>query len=184
MNILIYTIVIVITVLADFISKRIVVANMELNDSIPLIKDVLHITYITNDGAAFGSMSDFRVFFMVASVVAILGIGVYLFVNSKTFSRPLGISFSLIIGGGIGNMIDRIFNGDVFGNGVVVDFIDFCAFPDLWMWIFNLADSFVCVGAGLFIFFYIREEIKAYKLSKLSKNISEEVNNDDPHTDN
>ena len=81
-------------------------------------------------------------------------------------------------------MIDRIFNGDVIGEGVVVDFIDFCAFPNLWMWIFNLADSFVCVGAGIFIFFYVREEIQAYKKSKAAKNITEEVNNDDPHTDN
>ena len=72
----------------------------------------------------------------------------------------------MIVGGGIGNMIDRIFNGDVIGNGVVVDFIDFCAFPNLWMWIFNGADSFVCVGVGLFVIYYIRSEIKAAKAKK------------------
>ena len=61
----------------------------------------------------------------------------------------------LIIGGGIGNMIDRIFYG------VVIDFIDFCAFPDLWKWIFNGADSFVCVGVALLIIYYIRAEIRS-----------------------
>jgi len=181
MNILIYSSIIVATVLIDFISKRIVVANMSIGDSIPLIKDVLHVTYITNDGAAFGSLSEFRVFFMVASTVAILGIGTYLLIRNKDFSKPLGISLAMIVGGGIGNMIDRIFNGEELFNGVVIDFIDFCAFPQIWMWIFNMADSFVCVGAALFMFFYIREEIIAYKNSK-NKTALEETKSDDTHT--
>lgn len=181
MNILIYSLIIVATVLVDFISKRIVVANMSIGQSIPLIEDVLHITYITNDGAAFGSLSEFRGFFMIASTVAILGIGVYLLVRSKDFSRILGIALAMIVGGGIGNMIDRIFNGDVLGHGVVIDFIDFCAFPNLWMWIFNFADSFVCIGVGLFIFFYIREEIINYKKSKNNAAL-EETKSDDTHS--
>ena len=181
MNILIYSLVIVATVLIDFISKRIVVANMSIGDSIPLIEDVLHITYITNDGAAFGSLSEFRVFFMVASAVAILGIGTYLLIRNKDFSRPLGVALAMIVGGGIGNMIDRIFNGETLFNGVVIDFIDFCAFPDLWMWIFNMADSFVCVGGAIFIIFYIREEIINYKNSK-NKTALEETKSDDTHT--
>jgi hypothetical protein len=57
----------------------------------------------------------------------------------------------MAIGGGIGNMIDRI------AYGTVVDFIDFCAFPELWMWIFNGADSFVCVGAALLVIYYITD---------------------------
>ena len=181
MNILIYSLVIVATVLIDFISKRIVVANMSIGQSIPLIEDVLHVTYITNDGAAFGSLSEFRIFFMIASTIAIIGIGTYLLIRNKDFSKPLGIALAMIVGGGIGNMIDRIFNGEELFNGVVIDFIDFCAFPNLWMWIFNFADSFVCVGAAIFIVFYVREEIINYKKSK-NNTALEETKSNDTHT--
>lgn len=183
MNILIYSLIILVTVLVDFISKRIVVANMSIGESIPLIKDVLHITYITNDGAAFGSLSQYRSVFMIASTVAIIAMGAYLLIRNKDFSRPSGIAISMIVGGGIGNMIDRIFNAPQLFDGVVIDFIDFCAFPDIWMWIFNFADSFVCVGAGIFILFYVREEIINYKKSK-SNTALEETKSDDTHTNN
>ena len=184
MSVAIYSLIIFATVLIDFITKQIVVANMQIGDSIPLIEGVLHITYITNDGAAFGSLSDFRAFFMIMSTIAIIGMGAYLFISHKSFSLPLGIAFSMIIGGGIGNMIDRIFNGEVLGHGVVIDFIDFCAFPNLWMWIFNGADAFVCVGAALFIVFYIREEVLISKKNKSVKECLEDQTSDDTHTDN
>ena len=87
----------------------------------------------------------------------------------------------MIVGGGIGNMIDRIFNGETLFNGVVIDFIDFCAFPEIWMWIFNMADSFVCVGGALFLIFYIREEVINYKKSK-NKTALEETKSNDTHT--
>ena len=61
-------------------------------------------------------------------------------------------------------MIDRI------AYGTVVDFIDFCAFPQLWKWIFNLADSFVCVGCGILLVYYITAEIKQYRKMKESEN--------------
>lgn len=141
------------SVLVDYITKVLVMRNMKLGESIPLIKNVLHITYITNDGAAFGSFDDARWLFMTVSTVMI----VFLCAMLLFYDEPSPLfytSLSLIIGGGIGNMIDRIFYG------VVVDFIDFCAFPKLWKWIFNGADSFVCIGVVLLIVYYIRMEIK------------------------
>ena len=151
--------VIIATVLIDFITKVIVMNTMDLQQSIPLINNVLHLTYITNDGAAFGSFSEQRWVFMSISTVMILFMAVLLFL--WTDRDPLFYaSVSMIVGGGIGNMIDRI------AYGTVVDFIDFCAFPNLWMWIFNGADAFVCVGVGLFIIYYVRSEIKASKAKK------------------
>lgn len=146
--------VIIVSVLVDFITKQLVMNNMELGESIPLIKNVLHITYITNDGAAFGSFSDARWLFMTVSAVMILFLGAMLIFYEED-SPLFSVSLSLIIGGGIGNMIDRIFYG------VVIDFIDFCAFPDLWKWIFNGADSFVSIGVALLIIYYIRAEIRS-----------------------
>lgn len=152
----------VFTVLTDCFSKILVTKNMSLHQSIPIIKNVFHLTYITNPGAAFGSFSDSRWIFMTASVLMIAAlIALLLFWDDK--NTLFYVSTSMVLGGGIGNMIDRIFYGEV------VDFLDFCAFPELWSWIFNLADAFVCVGVGLLLLYYISSEIKHYKAEKEKK---------------
>lgn len=139
----------------DQATKWVVMLNMELGESVPLIKDVFHFTYIRNAGASFGSFSESRWVFMIASTVMIAGMIFYL-VKYRPKEKLIYIPASMIIGGGIGNMIDRLFYGEGFGNGTVVDFFDFCAFPDLWYWIFNVADCFVCVGAAiLFVYLFI-----------------------------
>ena len=76
------------------------------------------------------------------------------------------VSLGLIAGGGIGNMIDRVYLG------YVVDFLDFCAFPKLWMWIFNVADACVCIGAGMLALWMILDTIKEEKEKKLAENNS------------
>lgn len=146
------------TVLLDFVSKRLVMANLRLGESVTVIKGVFRLTYITNDGAAFGSFSEHRWVFMVLSTVFIV-----LLIGALTVweeNRLFYVSASMIIGGGIGNMIDRI------AYGTVVDFLDFCALPSLWKWIFNVADSFVCVGAALLVLYYIRFELKSSREKK------------------
>ena len=144
------------TVIIDLVTKLIVMNTMTLGQSIPLIKNVLHITYITNKGAAFGSFSDARWIFMTLSTLLIVFLCVLL-VTWEDRHPLFYVSVSMVLGGGIGNMIDRIFYGEV------VDFIDFCAFPRLWQWIFNGADSFVCVGVGILIIYYVRSEIRNAK---------------------
>ncbi len=152
----------VVAVALDQVSKYLVVANMELYESVDIIPGVLRFTYIHNDGAAFGSMDEHRWIFMVLSTVAIVGILVFLFWK-KPQDKLLLSSLILITGGGIGNMIDRI------SLGYVVDFIDFCAFPKIWMWIFNIADSFVCIGAGLMALWLILDMIRETKAEKAKK---------------
>ncbi len=174
MMLYIYIAIVVISVVIDQITKYAVVANMVEGQSIPLIENVLHLTYVTNDGAAMGMMDDYRWVFMSVSTVALIGISVWICICHKKISKLSGIAFSMVVGGGIGNMIDRIFNGKVFGNGVVIDFIDFCAFPELWKWIFNAADTFVCVGVGLAVLDIILEEVRQYKLRKAEKENAQE----------
>ena len=142
----------------DQLTKILVYKLMDLYDSITIIPNMLNITYIQNRGAAFGMLSDHRWVFMVISTVAILGIGVYLFGFCKE-RMLLQVGLALIISGGIGNMIDRP------AYGYVVDMIDFCLF-DFWMWIFNVADAFVCVGAGLVILALILDMVKEAKEKK------------------
>ena len=71
-------------------------------------------------------------------------------------------------------MIDRLFYGDSFGNGTVVDFLDFCAFPKLWSWIFNVADAFVCVGAAILFVYLLIDIVNEEKNKSKSKKQTEE----------
>ena len=152
----------------DQITKWIVMLNMELGESIPFIKNIFHFTYIRNPGASFGSFSESRWVFMVISTVMIAAMAFYL-VKFRPQKKLMYIPISMIVGGGIGNMIDRLFYGEGFGNGTVVDFLDFCAFPNLWMWIFNVADAFVVVGAGILFVYLLIDIIKEEKDKKNAK---------------
>ena len=152
---------IIVTVGLDQVSKLLVVANMSLGQSVDVIPGIFRFTYIHNYGAAFGSMANSRWIFMILSTVAIIAILVYIFWK-KPQDKLLLASLGLIAGGGIGNMIDRVCLG------YVVDFLDFCAFPKLWMWIFNVADACVCIGAGILLLWMILDIIKDEKAKKIA----------------
>ena len=87
---------------------------------------------------------------MIISTIGIIAMFIYLW-KFRPESKIACTALSMIIGGGIGNMVDRCLYKNASGQNVVIDFIDFCAFPDIWPWVFNIADSFVCVGAGILI---------------------------------
>lgn len=162
--------VVIATVLIDLVTKLIVMNCMHIKQDIPLIEGVLHITYITNKGAAFGSFADARWMFMGVSVLLIVFL-TFLLLIWENGDKLFYVSASMVLGGGIGNMIDRIAYGEV------VDFINFCAFPDLWKWIFNAADSFVCIGGGMLILWYIMFEVKAARKAKAEKAIEAKSEN-------
>ncbi|MBO5313255.1 MAG: signal peptidase II [Clostridia bacterium] len=146
------------SVLLDQLTKLLVLSFMELGQSIEVIPGVLNITYIQNKGAAFGMLQNHRWVFMVVSTVAIIALGVYLFRFCKE-RMMMKVGIAVIIGGGIGNMIDRV------AYGFVVDMIDFCPF-DFWIWIFNVADACVCVGAGVVILSIVLDIVKEVKARK------------------
>ena len=151
----------------DQLTKVLVLKLMTLGQSISVIPGVINLTYIQNRGAAFGMLSNHRWVFMVISIVAIGGIGAYLFGFCKErISLQLGLA--MIVGGGVGNMIDRIAYGNMIDRvrlGYVVDFLDFCAF-DFWVWIFNVADAFVCIGAGFVVLALILDIISESRKKK------------------
>lgn len=172
-NYVIFSAIILGGIFLDQLTKWLVVRFMDMYDSIPLIKNFLHITYTTNPGAAFGMMDGARWIFMVISSLAILGFIAYLYLGHAE-NMLYGVSFSMVISGGIGNMIDRLGFGFYVnpntGLGEVVDFIDFCG---IWNAIFNGADSFVCVGAGLLILALIIDIVKEYKAEQAKKAAAE-----------
>ena len=163
---IIYSAIIVVGVILDQLTKWLAVKFLEPIDTCPLIKNVLHLTYVENEGAAFGMLSNHRWVFMIFSTVAIIGLSIYLFGFCKE-NKWVKVSLAMIIGGGIGNMIDRVLLG------YVIDFIDFCAFPNLWKWVFNIADSCVCVGTFMLSLWLIIDTVKAYKNEKAEKEKSE-----------
>ena len=125
----------------DYVTKRIIVAKLAPYDSIQVFP-FLNIVYVENKGAAFGMFANLgNNFFIAISFIALAAI---LFYISKI---PKGLelfSLSLIFGGAVGNLIDRIMLGKV------IDFIDF--YVGIWHWpAFNVADSALTVGIGLFI---------------------------------
>lgn len=149
-NVIMWVSVLVGTVLLDQISKLLVVTYLQGEEPFVLLDGVLRFTYVENRGAAFGMLSEHRWVFLVISVVAIVALLIYL-VKWPPDSKWACAALAMIAGGGVGNMIDRVFRVGEDGVGYVVDFIDFYFWPDVWKWTFNVADSFVCIGAGILL---------------------------------
>ena len=132
-------------VLADQVSKTIVVRTMSLYESVPIIQNFFHFTYITNDGMAFGINFPFGYFiFTTISILLTTFLFWYLW-SVRNHSIIIRLGIGLIIAGAIGNLIDRILLGEV------IDFLDFMI-GDFHWYVFNLADSYVTVGMGLVLF--------------------------------
>ncbi len=136
---LLWLLVIIVSIVLDQVTKALAVSHLRPIDTFPIIQDALHLTYVTNYGAAFGILSDHRWVFLIVSTVAIVLVGAYLYYRRD--DHPLlCTALSFIVGGGIGNMIDRTILG------YVVDFVDFRLINFA---VFNVADMFVCIGCGL-----------------------------------
>ena len=138
--------VVIVAILADQLSKQWVLANFDLYESINLLP-VLNFTYVRNYGAAFSFLADAggwqRWFFTIIAV----GISVLLTVwlrKQKVTEWRTNLAFTLVIGGAIGNLVDRLMHG------FVIDFID-VFWNNSHYPAFNIADSAICIGAGLII---------------------------------
>jgi len=136
-----------VVILIDQWTKQLIIDRFELGQTQPLVSGFFNLTYVRNTGAAFGMLRDahpsFRVpFFMIVPMLALLVIG-YVFYQLPAKDKKLSTAFSLVVGGAIGNLIDRIHYG------YVIDFLDFH-----WKYVyhfpaFNVADSAICVGVAI-----------------------------------
>lgn len=133
-------------IVSDAWSKWLVATRIDLHESIPLIPDYLQLVHVRNTGAAFGigANADSR---LVPVLLNLGAIGVFFVVVAYAFraavtDRVLQTGLHLILGGAIGNLIDR------FRLGYVVDFVDVFVKSHHWP-AFNVADSAICVGIAL-----------------------------------
>ena len=128
-------------VVADQITKRLAEGRLRDQRSVPVVDDILRLTYVENRGAAFGLLQDQTMFFVL---VGILVIGViaasYRYLPRSGFLLHLALGLQL--GGAIGNLIDRV------RQGYVVDFVDF-GYRANWWPVFNVADSAIVIGVAL-----------------------------------
>lgn len=134
-------------VVLDFVVKIIINNNIALYDSINIIPKFFSITYVRNTGAAFSIMENNRVLFIIIAIIALILIYKYLIMN-KVIDRYLMISYSMLVGGIIGNMIDRIIYG------YVIDYLSFNIFGYNFP-IFNLADTFIVISIIMLLLYEV-----------------------------
>ncbi len=135
-----------IVVLLDQASKWLVMETMALGESIPVLGSFFKLTYIHNPGAVFGLTLGGKVLHLLFAGAALVLVGVLLW-RLPAAERLAAVGLALVLGGAIGNVVDRL------RFGVVIDFLDFGVGSLRW-WVFNLADSCVTTGAGLLILSY------------------------------
>lgn len=136
----------------DQFTKWLVVRGMELHEKIPVIGNFFSITSHRNRGAAFGILQDQRWFFVAITIVIVIAIVYYMRRMVSEGKVWLPIALSLVLGGALGNFIDRA----VFGE--VVDFLHFYfAFADYHFPNFNVADSAICVGVAMVLLDTLKE---------------------------
>ncbi|MBR6500366.1 MAG: signal peptidase II [Firmicutes bacterium] len=141
----------------DWLTKYWIQTSMALNDTIPVIDGIFHITYIHNYGAAFSILQGKQSFLLIVTGIAMIAILAYMVIGQiRKKAAPMELwSLALILAGGIGNFIDRV------RFGYVVDFFDFRIWP-----IFNVADIAVCCGCGLLVFYVLIWEPRMQKKAK------------------
>ena len=151
----------------DQFFKYLVVTKMYEYEAIPFIKigdtEILNLTYVQNRGAAFGSFENMQIFLIIITAILIVA-GIYLLISKKVNKPFLIWTIALIIAGGTGNLIDRIFRGELFA-GYVVDYIEIKLFKFA---VFNFADICVVVGAFMLIIYTIVSENKSSKKEKIT----------------
>ncbi len=141
-----FYIILILWLLLDQWTKYYIMNHFMLGESLVVIPNVFHLTYIINRGAAFGMLTNQRWFFLAVAFVLII---VYGFYRKRVNNGPLSlrVGTALLIAGAIGNGIDRyVLHG-------VVDFFDFRIWP-----IFNIADIGICVGVVCVIYYLLTSE--------------------------
>lgn len=135
-------------VLIDQISKKLVINY--LNKEILIIKNIFCLTYTKNNGAAFSILNGKRLLLILMTIL-IIGVLIYYIVKNRINNKMEILAFSLVIGGSLGNLIDRIVRG------FVVDFISIKIFGYNFP-VFNIADSLICIGVFLLFIIGLRKE--------------------------
>ncbi len=147
------TFITIICIILDQFTKHLVVQNLKNNPPMVIIDNFLTFTYLENTGAAFGILKNRRWIFILITIISIFLISYILFKYKNKLQTINTIALSLILGGAIGNLIDRI------RLGYVVDFVSMRFFNRYNFAVFNLADTFVVIGSIIIIIFILFSDV-------------------------
>jgi signal peptidase II len=148
----------------DQLTKIYIHANFALGESVPVIKDIFHITYVRNIGAAFGAFREapeaFRTIFFLSMPPIAVALVLYLFRSVENTDRWQVFSLSMIFGGAIGNYIDRL------RFGFVIDFLD-VHYKQVWSYpAFNVADSAIVCGVIILMYLMVTRDMAERRKAK------------------
>ena len=143
----------------DQFSKHYIMSNFELGESTEFLNGFIDIIYIHNRGGAWGMLSGYTwILLSITAIIMLISIALLIKIGLK--NKLMFWAITLVIFGGIGNMIDRIFR-----NGNVIDFLHFEFFPSFP--VFNIADCAIVIGCGLLILYFIIDTFKDAKQKEL-----------------
>ncbi|MBN2097892.1 MAG: signal peptidase II [Candidatus Omnitrophica bacterium] len=137
----------VLLVISDQFSKFLILSNLKPGESVPIIKNIFHISYVCNRGMAFGMFSGAKLLFICSGLLAV---AIILFIFYKRLlrqSKSIQVFLLMILSGAVGNLIDRL------RFGYVIDFLDFRIWP-----VFNIADASITIGTALLILQILRHK--------------------------
>ena len=163
----------ILVVVIDQVSKYLVITQMELNQVIEnVIPGIIHFNRIPpNSGAAFGLFAG-QTWFLITITCLIMVVCVGMLIRKTFDSKWMMWALCLVLSGGLGNLIDRVFRG-----GNVVDFLEFAFFD---FPVFNIADCAVCIGASLIVVYFVIDFIKDAKAKKQLSGETTEINKGEP----
>jgi signal peptidase II len=154
-KVVVLILIVILGVALDQWTKWLVVKGLPLGAQIPIIRDFFNLVITYNRGAAFGLLANlspaFAQAFFLGTTSLVLAVVGYLWWRLPEGEWPAALAYSLIMAGAVGNFIDRLRLGEV------IDFLDFYWGRYHWP-AFNVADSLVCLGAGLLVWVIFREE--------------------------
>lgn len=142
---MIYAVIIAAVIVLDRIVKALVKSGFEPGDTVAVLGDFFHITYVQNRGVAFSMLYGHQTVIIILTAALLAAVLVFLIEFNKKFPAVFNTGLALVCGGGLSNIVDRTLYG------YVVDMLDFGSFP-----VFNVADICICVGCGLMLLYALR----------------------------
>ncbi len=145
----------------DQLTKHYIISNFSLYESTDFLRGLIDIVHIHNEGAAWGMFSGQRWILVCFSIIAVVFCG-YCFAKYGRQSKLMLWGLALVVSGGVGNLIDRIFR-----EGKVIDFLHFEFWPQFP--VFNVADCAIVIGVGLLILYFVIDTVKEVKAKRSGK---------------
>lgn len=145
----------------DQLTKHYIISNFSLYESTDFLRGLIDIVHIHNEGAAWGMFSGQRWILVCFSIIAVVFCG-YCFAKYGRQSKLMLWGLVLVVSGGVGNLIDRIFR-----EGKVIDFLHFEFWPQFP--VFNVADCAIVIGVGLLILYFVIDTVKEVKAKRSGK---------------